>query len=101
MNFLELENMLLSIASSPVFVDYKVRNGNLVHLWFDICHSGSPILSSYGLQVVYSMGLPLYARLSSVIHGSSWNWPTVKCSNAAKLIHWACSIMPRLGKDIA
>lgn len=39
-----------------------------MHFWFDNWHPRSSMLSSYGLQAVYSMGLPIYARLSSVIH---------------------------------
>lgn len=43
---------------------YKAGNAELIHNWFDNWHPNSPLLDSYGYHILYSFGLPLYAKLS-------------------------------------
>lgn len=75
----------------------KVRNGDLVHLWTDMWHPKSTLLDTYGLHVVYSLGYPLHAKLSSVINNSSWSWSPIRCSAVADIIQLASSINPGTG----
>lgn len=47
-------------------IAYEVGNGDMIHCWFDNWHSNIPLLNSLGPKVVYTYGIPIYAKLSTV-----------------------------------
>ncbi|KAK3229947.1 hypothetical protein Dsin_001828 [Dipteronia sinensis] len=57
-------------------IQYLISNGSSTFLWFDNWHLDGPLLSKWSTRVVYDSGLPIYAAVSSIVHGDSWSWPT-------------------------
>lgn len=51
--------------------------------------------------MMYSFGLPLYARLSEVICASQWQWPPIRSTAMAEIMHLTDSITLTGSQDIA
>lgn len=80
---------------------YRVGNGELIHIWIDNWHLRSPLVGSYGTQIIYASGLPLFARRASVISNGHWNWPLIRSSDLADIFNTAAFIIPGNDSDIA
>ena len=57
------------------YISFKVGDGAQIFFWFDNWHPSSPLIDTYGVSGLCLLGVPLYAKLSSVIDSSSWSWP--------------------------
>lgn len=51
--------------------------------------------------MVYSLGLPLYARLSTVIADSQWSWPAIRSIDVEEIILLTALIPHGEGTDTA
>ncbi|KAK3184843.1 hypothetical protein Dsin_032129 [Dipteronia sinensis] len=54
---------------------HYIGNGSSTSLWFGNWHPDGPLLSKWSPRVVYDLGLPIHATVSSIVHGDSWSWP--------------------------
>lgn len=59
------------------------------------------MLDTYGSHAIYALGLPLYAKLSSVISNSQWSWPAVRSTDIAEIISLAAEIVRGQNLDTA
>lgn len=74
-------------------IAYKVETMIGYIFWFDNWHLNSPLLNSLGPQVICTSGIPIHAKLSTVISNGQWNWPPVRSQEMAQLISSATSFI--------
>lgn len=78
---------------------HKVGNGNNIHVWHDNWHPRGPFIIAYGENVTHLIGIPLDAKLSSVINGTIWRWPHAR-SNDMKIISHINDIVSKNEDDL-
>ena len=55
---------------------HRIGNGCGTFLWYDNWHPLGPLLDKFGQRVVYDAALNLHAKVSTIIDGETWHWPS-------------------------
>jgi hypothetical protein len=63
---------------AKTFIQYQVKDGSKIFLWYDHWHPARYLLDKYGFQVVYDSGFSKEAKLSSILLEGDWFWRSTR-----------------------
>lgn len=80
----------------PLFrlvLKYEVGNGHKIFLWHGTWHPKGPLLPTYGPRILFGtclpmdakLGLPMDAKLDTVIHDIQWKWLAARTDEQLEL----------------
>ncbi|XP_031263452.1 chaperonin CPN60-like 2, mitochondrial [Pistacia vera] len=67
----------------------NIGNGNTTSFWFDNWHPERPLVCIYRERIIYDAWITKDAKVSSVIDGCNWKWPS---ANSCALINMRNSV---------
>lgn len=78
---------LLSLRKwvSPL-IKHKIGCGDATFLWYDNWHPLGPLWNKFGDRIIYDSALNSETKVSKIIDGSSWKWPTPNSWEIQELI---------------
>jgi hypothetical protein len=70
---------------AKLFIQLKVGKGRNIFLWFDHWHPFGYLLDKFAYGVVYDLGFPLGAKLSTILKEGAWHWPFARSEEIVEI----------------